>query len=288
LPKKQRVERISRLLRLPDGPVDLSAHDSSATPGAPGDKGATKAVMGPLGARLAHLQKLLYANGRSGGGQRLLIVLQGMDCSGKGGTIKNVLGPMNPLGCQVATFGRPTEEELAHDFLWRIRRRVPPAGLVGVFDRSHYEDVVAARVRRLVPPSTWRRRYDAINRFESQLTDHGVRLVKVFLHISLEEQRERLLARLDNPAKHWKYDPGDIEDRALWEEYRAAYQDALQRCRTESAQWYLVPADRKWYRNWAVATLVAEQLEDLDLHWPPADFDVEEQLALLGSKAGAK
>lgn len=283
MPKKQRAERMSALLRLPNGPVDLSARDTSATPGAPGDKEATRAAMGPLGSRLARLQELLYANGRSGGGRRLLIVLQGMDCSGKGGTIKNVLGPMNPLGCQVATFGRPTEEELAHDFLWRIRRRVPPAGLVGVFDRSHYEDIVAARVRRLVPPSTWRGRYAAINRFEKDLTDSGVRLVKVFLHISLEEQRERLLARLNNPAKHWKYDPGDIEDRALWDSYRQAYQAALERCRSESAPWYVLPADRKWYRNWAVATLVAEQLEELDLQWPPADFDVEEQRTLLNA-----
>jgi PPK2 family polyphosphate:nucleotide phosphotransferase len=184
---------------------------------------------------------------------------------------------MDPSGVHVTAFGRPTPEELRHDFLWRIRRELPRAGRIGVFDRSHYEDVVAARVKRLVERRTWLRRYDAINRFEAGLAESGTRVVKCFLHISAAEQRERLLARLDDPAKHWKFSPGDLDDRERWDEFLVAYEDALERCTTEAAPWHVVPADRKWYRNWAVTRLLIEQLEELALRWPQAPFDVAEQ-----------
>jgi PPK2 family polyphosphate:nucleotide phosphotransferase len=179
------------------------------------------------------------------------------------------------------SFKAPTKEELGHDFLWRIRRRVPGPGKLGVFDRSHYEDVLVVRVHDLVPRSTWSRRYAAINRFEAGLVERGVRVVKVFLHISKEEQRQRLLARLDDPTKHWKFNPRDIDERAFWADYQEAYATVLERCNTGAAPWYRVPADRKWYRDWAIANLLAEQLEDMKLAWPAADFDVEEQRARL-------
>jgi PPK2 family polyphosphate:nucleotide phosphotransferase len=212
-----------------------------------------------------------------GGTRSVLLVLQGMDTSGKGGTVRHVVGQMDPSGVHVTAFGRPTPEELRHDFLWRIRRELPRAGRIGVFDRSHYEDVVAARVKRLVERRTWLRRYDAINRFEAGLAESGTRVVKCFLHISAAEQRERLLARLDDPAKHWKFSPGDLDDRERWDEFLVAYEDALERCTTEAAPWHVVPADRKWYRNWAVTRLLIEQLEELALRWPQAPFDVAEQ-----------
>jgi PPK2 family polyphosphate:nucleotide phosphotransferase len=207
----------------------------------------------------------------------VLLVLQGMDTSGKGGTVRHVVGQCDPSGLHVATFGRPTPEELEHDFLWRIRRQLPKPGKIGVFDRSHYEDVLAARVRSTVERRVWGRRYRTINSFEEKLAADGTRVVKCFLHISAEEQRARLLARLDDPTKLWKYRPGDLEDRALWADYMAAYADALERCNTEAAPWHIVPADRKWYRNWAITRLLIEQLEDMALEWPPADFDVDEE-----------
>jgi PPK2 family polyphosphate:nucleotide phosphotransferase len=200
-----------------------------------------------------------------------------MDTSGKGGTVRHVVGQCDPSGLHVATFGRPTPEELEHDFLWRIRRQLPAPGKIGVFDRSHYEDVLAARVRGAVDKRTWSRRYRTISAFEAKLAAEGTRVVKCFLHISAEEQRARLLARLDDPTKHWKYNPGDLEDRALWEEYMAAYADALERCSTDVAPWHIVPADRKWYRNWAITQLLIEALEELDLRWPEPDFDLAEE-----------
>ena len=273
--------RVSDLLRVPAGPVDLSALDTRATPGFDGDKAAGRAALAALGPRLSDLQERLHASGVRGGTQRLLLVLQGMDTSGKGGVVRHVVGQVDPQGCAIASFKAPTREELAHDFLWRIRRRVPGPGKLGVFDRSHYEDVLAARVHNLVPRSTWSRRYAAINRFEARLAEDDVRVVKVFLHMSKEEQRQRLLARLDDPTKHWKFNPRDVDERAWWGDYQKAYEDVLERCNTDVAPWYRVPADRKWYRNWAVAKLLAEQLEDMKLSWPEADFDVEEQRARL-------
>jgi PPK2 family polyphosphate:nucleotide phosphotransferase len=273
--------RVSDLLRVPSGPVDLSAYDTRATPGFGGDKAAAKAELDTLGPQLSDLQERLHAEGVEGGSRRVLLVLQGIDTSGKGGTVRHVIGQVDPQGCEIAAFKAPTREELAHDFLWRIRKRLPGPGKLGVFDRSHYEDVVVVRVHKLVPRSTWSRRYASINRFEAGLVADDTLVVKVFLHISKEEQRRRLLARLDDPTKHWKFNPRDVDERAFWPDYQQAYQDMLERCITDAAPWYLVPADRKWYRNWAVAKLLVEQLGDMKLAWPEADFDVEEQRARL-------
>ena len=273
--------RVSDLLRVPDGPVDLSALDPRATPGFDGGKAAGKAELDALGPRLSDLQERLHANGVHGGTRSLLLVLQGMDTSGKGGVVRHVIGQVDPQGCEIAAFKAPTREELAHDFLWRIRRRLPGPGRLGVFDRCHYEDVLAVRVHDLVPRSTWSRRYATINRFEARLAERDIRVVKVFLHISKEEQRQRLLARLDDPTKIWKFNPRDVDARADWADYQEAYEAALERCSTDAAPWYRVPADRKWYKNWAVAKLLVEQLEDMKLEWPAADFDVEAQRARL-------
>ena len=273
--------RVSDLLRVPSGPVDLSELDTRATPGFDGDKAAGRAALATLGPRLSDLQEWLHAEGVSGGPRRLLLILQGMDTSGKGGVIRHVVGQVDPQGCAITSFKAPTSEELAHDFLWRIRRRLPGPGRLGVFDRSHYEDVLVARVHNVVPRATWSRRYASINRFEAQLVERDVRVVKVFLHISKEEQRRRLLARLDDPTKQWKFNPRDVDERAFWADYQEAYEAALERCNGDLAPWYRVPADRKWYRNWAIAKLLVEQLEDMKLTWPKADFDVEEQRARL-------
>jgi PPK2 family polyphosphate:nucleotide phosphotransferase len=266
--------RVSDLLRVGEGAADLTAIDTRATPGFEGSKSDAKALLPELGQVLADLQEKLYANGRKGGRQSVLLVLQGMDTSGKGGTVEHVLGQVDPAGVHIASFGKPTQEELAHDFLWRIRAQLPRPGKLGVFDRSHYEDVVTVRVHELVDRATWRRRYAAINRFEQKLAAGGMVLVKCFLHISRDEQRDRLLARLDDPTKHWKYNPADLVSRVHWDDYMAAYGDAIERCSTGEAPWYVVPADRKWYRNWAITNLLLEQLEALDLDWPKADFDV--------------
>ncbi|SEN34161.1 polyphosphate kinase 2 family protein [Actinacidiphila rubida] len=274
------------LLRVPagDGPVDLAAFDPSATPGAPPSKKHARKETEELRLRLADLQERLFAQSTAGDRRRLLVVLQGMDTSGKGGTIKHVATGLNPTGVRVTAFKTPTAEERAHPFLWRIRKALPEAGEIGVFDRSHYEDVLIVRVHDLVPRATWRRRYDTINRFEQSLADDGVTVLKVFLHIGHDEQRERLLARLDRPDKHWKFNAGDIEERAMWPAYQEAYQAVLERCSTGAAPWYVVPANRKWYRNWAVSRLLLEHLEGIDPRYPQGDFDVEEsRRALLRS-----
>ncbi len=272
-------QRVGDLLRAPAGPIDLRAIDARATPGFDGDKAAAQQEREELAERLATLQEQLYAEGRTGGTRSVLLVLQGMDTSGKGGTVEHVVGQVDPSGVRVASFGKPTREELEHDFLWRIRRQLPPPGKIGVFDRSHYEDVVAVRVLGLVDEDTWTRRYEAIDRFEAKLASGGTRIVKCFLHISADEQRERLLARLDDPTKHWKYQPGDLETRARWDDYMDAYADAIERCSAEP--WHIVPADRKWYRNWAVTHLLIEQLEAMELRWPEASFDVAAERARL-------
>ncbi|MEH0969644.1 PPK2 family polyphosphate kinase [Micromonospora sp. CPCC 205546] len=293
------------LLRLaPGGAVDLRAVDPRSTPGLPGPdetggrrKEWARGQVTLIGAELGRQQEMLFADakareaGRPAGtrqegaaaGRRVLLVLQAMDCGGKDGTVKRVAGAMNPLGLHVRSFGPPTPEELQHDFLWRIRRALPPPGQVGVFNRSHYEDVLVARVESLVPEPVWQARYDEINAFEREQVDAGVALVKVMLHISYAEQGRRLLERLDEPRKHWKYDPSDIDARARWDDYQAAYAEALSRCGTDAAPWYVVPADRKWYRDWAVAHLLRETFDTLDLGYPPAGFDVRrERERLLG------
>ncbi|WP_314613644.1 polyphosphate kinase 2 family protein [Streptomyces stackebrandtii] len=270
------------LLRVPGGePLDLTAYDASAIPAGPADKASGLAATAALAPRLADLQERLYASSAAGDRRRLLLVLQGMDTSGKGGTVKHVIGLFNPSGCRIRAFKAPTPEERNHPFLWRIMMALPQPGEIGIFDRSHYEDVLVARVRDLVPRSRLDRRYGQINHFEKSLAEDGVTVVKVFLHLSYEEQRNRLLERLDNPEKHWKFNPGDIEERSVWPAYREAYEVALERCSTDEAPWYLVPADRKWYRNWAISKLLLEHLEALDPAYPPGDFDVAECRRLL-------
>ena len=269
------AQRVGDLLRVPPGPVDLGAIDARATPGLDGGKDEANAQREQLAGRLSELQERLYAEGRTGGTRSVLVVLQGMDTSGKGGTIGHVVGQVDPAGVQITAFKAPTPQERRRGFLWRIRRRLPAPGIVGVFDRSHYEDVVAARVRGLTDQRTVTRRYGLIDRFEADLVGGGTRVVKCFLHISREEQRERLLARLDEPTKHWKFNPGDLDDRVRWDDYMAAYAETIERC--SEVPWHVVPADRKWYRNWAMTHLLLEQLEALDLRWPEPDFDVEEQ-----------
>jgi PPK2 family polyphosphate:nucleotide phosphotransferase len=275
-------EDLRELLRAGPGPVDLSAIDPKSTPGVPQGSGRAwgREELARDGEELARQQEMLYATvktaseGSEAAGRRVLLVLQGMDCSGKGGTVRNVAGAMNPVGLRVVGFGPPTEQERAHHFLWRIKRALPPPGRVGVFDRSHYEEVLIVRVHSLVPESTWQGRYEEINRWEAELAGQGISLVKVMLHISYEEQARRLAARLDDPTKHWKYNPADLDERALWTDYQVAYADLLARCSTQAAPWYVVPADRKWYRDWAVARLLLATFRDLGLSYPPADFDV--------------
>jgi len=266
---------VGDLLRVQTGEVQLDALDPRATPGFDGDKADAKEVLPALGARLADLQERLFANGRKGDQRRVLLVLQGMDTSGKGGTVRHVVGSGDPAGLSIKTFRAPTREERAHDFLWRIRQALPGPGMIGVFDRSHYEDVLIARVKELVERRVWSRRYATINRFEERLVASGCDVIKVMLHLSPEEQQERLLARLDDPTKYWKYNPGDVPERALWPQYQEAYEAALEKCSTVDAPWYVVPADRKWYRNWAVSQLLVERLEAMDLNWPAPDYDVE-------------
>ncbi|MBD8869811.1 polyphosphate kinase 2 family protein [Nocardioides donggukensis] len=267
--------------RLSGGRPDLTAIDPHGKPAFDGDKKAGKKALAGLGDELADLQERLFATRAVGARHRILLVLQGMDTSGKGGTLRHTVGLVDPQGVAITSFKAPTEEELAHDFLWRIRRALPEPGFVGVFDRSHYEDVLIARVRELADPAELERRYDAINDFEAELVDQGTVVVKCMLHISAEEQRERLLARLDDPTKHWKFNPGDIDERRVWPAYREAYEIALERTHTEVAPWYVIPGDRKWYRNLAVGHLLLGALQRLDLQWPEADFDVAEQRARL-------
>jgi PPK2 family polyphosphate:nucleotide phosphotransferase len=260
--------------RLPPGPVDLTAIETDDAPGFDGGKKAGKAALRAMGEELSELQERLFAEGKSGSPRRLLLVLQGMDTSGKGGVLRHTVGLVDPQGVRITSFKAPTEEERAHDFLWRVRRALPSPGYLGVFDRSHYEDVLIARVRELADQAELERRYAAINDFERELVGDGTVVLKCMLHVSPEEQRSRLLARLDDPTKHWKYNPGDLDERARWPRYREAYEIALEGTNTDHAPWYVIPSDKKWYRNLAVGSLLHHTLQGLDLRWPEADFDV--------------
>ncbi|MGY1749301.1 PPK2 family polyphosphate kinase [Modestobacter sp. SYSU DS0511] len=271
------MSSLRRALRVPPAPVRLSELDPRSTPRVPGDKERTKDVTRVDAERLAELQQRLYAEGTGGSRRRVLLVLQGMDTSGKGGVVKHVVGAMEPHGVHVVSFGRPTPEELRHSFLWRVRRALPGPGKVGVFDRSHYEDVLIGRVRQLAAPEVIERRYREIARFERQLAADDVTIVKVFLHLSPWEQKQRLLARLDDSTTRWKFDPSDVDERALWSEYQEAHATAMERTDTDTAPWYVVPADRKWYRNWAVGRLLLETLTELQPRLPEPAWDVDEQ-----------
>jgi PPK2 family polyphosphate:nucleotide phosphotransferase len=251
--------------------------DTNGTPGFTGKKADAPTVQDERNARFAELQEMLYANSRSDTGMHrsVLLVLQGMDTAGKGGIVKHVVGAGNPQGIRYTSFGVPTEEERKHNYLWRIRKALPPDGHIGVFDRSHYEDVLIVRVHNLVAPDVWGARYDEINKFERKLVDGGMTLIKVAMFVSLEEQKKRLMARLDRPDKYWKFNPGDIDERKFWPAYQEAYQAVLDKTSTDYAPWHVIPCDRKWYGRLAVTELLIQALKDLKLSWPPADFDVE-------------
>jgi PPK2 family polyphosphate:nucleotide phosphotransferase len=270
-----KTERYAHRLE-PGDRVALDQYDPADTADLEKDEG--RKLLQALDAELAELQELLYAAGQ----QSVLLLLQGMDTSGKDGTIKRVLKEVNPAGCQIVTFKQPTEEELAHDFLWRVHAKVPKRGFLGVFNRSHYEDVLVVRVHELAPEKVWRARYWQINDFERLLADTGTILIKCFLHISKEEQKERLLAREEDVTKAWKLAPDDWVERRSWDEYIAAYEDALHECGTPWAPWHIIPADKKWFRNVAVAQLLVEALRPYKEGWL-AHLDAlgKEQLAAI-------
>ena len=257
--------------------------DAQATPGFSGKKDDAAPLQAERNQRFAELQEMLYANSRSGDTRSVLLVLQGMDTAGKGGIVKHVVGAGNPQGIDYASFGKPTAEELSHHYLWRIRNALPSAGHIGVFDRSHYEDVLIVRVHNLVPQDVWEPRYDEINAFERELVDGGTTIVKVAMFVSLDEQKKRLAERLERPDKFWKYNPADIDERLKWPLYQEAYQAMLDRTSTEYAPWHIIPCNRKWYSRLAVTELVIEALKGLDMSWPPADFDVEAEKKRLAS-----
>ena len=253
----------------------LSALDPRSTPGFSGGKAGAAALTASTDGELDDLQERLYAESRTGGTRAILLVVQGMDTAGKGGIMRHVVGSVDPQGVSYTAFKAPTAQEKAHPFLWRIRNALPTPGQIGVFDRSHYEDVLIARVHDLVPRATWARRYAQINRFEASVVESGTTVVKVMLHLSSDEQKARLGERLERPDKYWKYNPGDIDERAQWPAYQEAYQAVLDKCSTDAAPWFVVPADRKWYARLAVQQLLLEHLRLMAPQWPGPDFDIE-------------
>jgi PPK2 family polyphosphate:nucleotide phosphotransferase len=262
-----------------DADDPLARHEPAGHPGIKSKKKAKRSLCADAPS-LAGLQERLWAEKS----RTVLLVLQGIDTSGKDGTIEHVIGLVNPLGCRITSFTRPTEEEARHHFLWRIRRVLPHAGEIGVFGRSHYEDVIVPRVHGGLTGAEIDRRYAEISRFEAGLAAGGMTIVKCFLHISFEEQRERLLARLDNPDKRWKFEVGDIDERARWPKYQDAYREMLRRSNPDEAPWYVVPADRKWYRNWAVSRLLLETLTEMAPEYPRPALDIPALRARLTGK----
>lgn len=253
----------------PGTKVDLSDYDPRDKGDFAGGKQEGREETAKVVTRLSELQKVLYAENK----HRILVVFQAMDTGGKDGVTRGVFQGVNPQGVRVKGFKAPTAYELAHDYLWRVHRQVPRSGQIVVFNRSHYEDVLVVRVHKLVPKKVWQRRYDHINAFERLLVDEGTTILKFYLHIDKDEQKERLQARLDEPDKNWKFNPGDLEERKLWPEYQKAYEDMLSKTSTSWAPWYIIPANRKWYRNLVVSKIVVHTLEKLDMQYPEADFD---------------
>lgn len=262
---------MKRYLVKPGQKVDLKDWDPAEAAEFNGGKQEGLTAIAALVAKLDSLQELLYAQHE----HKLLIVLQAMDTGGKDGTIRRVFEGVNPQGVRVASFKVPTQAELDHDYLWRIHSEVPGKGEIVIFNRSHYEDVLVVRIHGLVAPEVWKRRFDQINEFEHMLAAEGTTILKFFLHISPAEQKKRLLARLKDDTKQWKYNPGDLKERALWSKYTQAYEDVLSRTSTEYAPWYIVPADRKWYRDWVIATVLVKTLTDMGLGYPKPPFDVD-------------
>lgn len=267
-------------LRVREG-FRLSDVDTSGTPAFDGDKAAAEVLMEQNAEELSELQERLFAASRAGDNRSVLLVIQGLDTSGKGGIMRHVVGQLDPQGVSIVAFKQPTAEEKRHPFLWRIRKGLPTPGIIGVFDRSHYEDVLVARVDDLVPASTWRRRYSQIRTFENSVIASGTTVIKVMLHIGADEQKARLGERLERADKYWKYNPGDIDVREKWPAYQEAYEDALVKTSTDDAPWYVVPADRKWYARLAVQQLLLKALRELDPQWPAADFDIDTEKARL-------
>lgn len=243
----------------PQGPFDFDDEDEKEAA-----KAAARLETAELNRRLEELQELLYAERR----HKVLVVLQATDTGGKDGTIRHVFDGTNPQGVKVASFKKPSSLELSHDYLWRIHAHAPATGELTIFNRSHYEDVLVVRVHDLVPEKQWRRRYDHIVNFEQMLADEGTTIIKLYLHISKDEQAERLQSRLDEPHKNWKFDPGDLWERAHWDDYRKAFTEVLERTSTKDAPWYIVPANRKWFRNRLVSQILVDTLDDLDMDWP--------------------
>jgi len=264
---RSRAEVLARLRA--DTDLDLARHDPAETFG--WDKDTAKAELATVREEIAELQTRLFAEGE----RALLVVLQAMDAGGKDGVLREVLTGLNPAGIAVHSFGAPSEEELAHDYLWRVHRHTPARGHIGVFNRSHYEDVLVVRVKGLVPAARWRKRYDHIKGFERQLADEGTAVVKVFLHISKHEQQARFQDRIDSPDERWKFRRGDLDDRARWDDFMAAYRDALAKTSVPRAPWYVVPGDRKWVRNLCVAHILHDVLNGLDPQYPPAEEGIE-------------
>jgi len=256
----------------PGKDLDLTALDPDSKAGFEGGKKEGKTALRGLRNRLAELQERLWAESS----RALLVVIQAIDTGGKDGTIRHVFTGVNPQGVHVRSFGVPSEEEMAHDYLWRVHAETPERGAITIFNRSHYEDVLVVRIHDLVPRERWSKRYRHIREFERMLSDEGTRIVKLFLNISKEEQRERLQARLDEPDKNWKFRAGDLKDREAWDDYQSAFQDALQETSTPYAPWYVVPANRKWYRNLAVSSILIETLEDMDPRYPDPEPGLEQ------------
>ncbi len=254
----------------PGSPARIASIDPRSTEGAPSDKATAETASAALSAELAELQEKLWAEHR----QSLLVVLQAIDAGGKDGTIKKVFGGVNPQGCRVTSFKQPSEEERDHDFLWRIHRAVPGAGEIGIFNRSHYEDVLIVRVHDLVPKTVWSKRFGLINDFEASLVAANTTIVKFLLHISKDEQAERFRSRLETPSKNWKFNIADLEERKHWDEYQTAFEDALTKTSTKIAPWYVIPADRKWHRDWAVLTVLVETLKKMDPQYPDPEIDL--------------
>lgn len=263
---------ISRYRVAPDSDFDLSQHDPNAKTGFEGGKKEGKKALPDLNDRLSDLQRRLWAESE----QSLLVVIQATDTGGKDGTIRHVFSGVNPQGVHVRGFGVPSDWEIAHDYLWRVHKHTPEDGAITIFNRSHYEDVLVVRVHELVPEEQWRRRYRHIREFERMLADEGTRIVKIFLNISKDEQRDRLQARLDEPNKNWKFNKNDLKDRALWDDFRRAYQDAIRETSTEYAPWYVVPANRKWYRNLVISNILIDTLEDMDPQFPDPEEGLED------------
>lgn len=270
----------SKILRVGQG-FSLGEQPTNVAPGFVGDKADGVATLAERAEVLAQLQEQLFAESRFGGKKSALLILQAMDTAGKGGIVGRVVGAVDPQGVKLTTFKAPTDEEKAHDFLWRVRPAVPGPGMLGVFDRSHYEDVLIHRVHGWADETELERRYQAIHNFEAEMAASGTTIVKIMLNLSPEEQLERLTARLHDPTKYWKYSPTDLDERAHWKSYMDAYQKMFEKTSTETAPWYVVPADKKWYARMAVQEILIKALGGLDLQWPAGDFDLAKERARL-------